>query len=240
MGKFIIFANARTGSTSLARLLGECPGVRMSIEPFHEKYIEWNPNERNYHAFIKDEATLNAALMEIFSKYTALKCLDYQFDENIYFKLLRFKDTKALFLIRKNTVMSAISNLVAKQTNAWHKNEAEKMGYSIYDKLEPIQIKEIKQLADSTQAQDEKYEAFLKKNKTGGFMQLYYEDLYSASKNQNLKTIQNICDFLGLTLPPDEAIEKYMNPKSAQISLGGVYRKIPNIKEIEDYFKIKF
>ena len=79
MNKFAIFAGARTGSTSLAKVLSESPDVKMEIEPFHEGFSKWNPKEKNYSELIKDPQTMNSALDELFSKYTAIKVLTYQF-----------------------------------------------------------------------------------------------------------------------------------------------------------------
>jgi len=235
MTKFIIFANARTGSTSLARVLGESPGVRMCMEPFHDKYAEWNPGERDYSKFVKDARTLDIALEEIFSKYTALKCLDYQLDESIYTRLLGRKDIKVVMLTRKNPVMAALSSLVAHQTSVWHKEE---IGEDSFEQLKPIPIIEIEKATAYIESQNRQYDNFLEKNRPGDYLRLYYEDLYSTDKEQNLRTIKRICSFLDVPQPPESAIERYMNPKFAQISLGGTYNKVPNISEIENHFGI--
>lgn len=70
---FVIFANARSGSASLAKLLNKSPDVYLAMEPFHPKYSDWNPEERNYSKFIEDSQTMNKSLDELFSKYNAMK-----------------------------------------------------------------------------------------------------------------------------------------------------------------------
>ena len=69
MSKFIIFAHPRSGSTSLARVLGEIKGVKMCIEPFHPSFSIWYPMEKNYHKLINDAKSMKDALNEIFEKY---------------------------------------------------------------------------------------------------------------------------------------------------------------------------
>lgn len=60
--KFIIFAHARSGSTTLANVLNSCRDIKVSIEPSHPKYSLWNTGERNYSESIKDKRTLDIAL----------------------------------------------------------------------------------------------------------------------------------------------------------------------------------
>src|SRR3989344_1983765 len=43
MSKFVIFATARSGSTSLAEVLGKSKDVKLCFEPFNADYPKWNP-----------------------------------------------------------------------------------------------------------------------------------------------------------------------------------------------------
>lgn len=233
MSKFVIFAHARSGSTSLARLLGESKDVVMAIEPFHPGFNSWNPGEKDYSKLIVDKQTMNQAIDDLFSRYTAIKVLNYQLDEELYFELLRRKELKIVFLTRKNLLEAAISNLIAVQTAIWHKDEIKKHGVGSYGRLKPISVKEIKGIVDYTNSMNNMYRKFLLKNRKGGFLDLVYEELYSTNAIDNLENISKICKFIDVALPTTEAINTYMQPSKSKINASNVYAKLPNLKEIE-------
>jgi LPS sulfotransferase NodH len=231
MSKFIIFANARSGSTSLTKLLGESPDVKMCLEPFHPKYSKWNPTERNYSKFIKNAKTMNSALDEIFQKFTAMKVLVYQFPEKIYKQMLSRKEFKIIFLRRKNLAEAAFSSLVGEQTNIWHRKDMDKNKYA---KLKPIKISEIKKIASYVEKMNDIYEKYLKENRKGDVMYLFYEELYSETMDKNTGKISDICNFLDIRHPDIKFIEKYMKPSNSKQNLNNIYSRVPNYKEIQE------
>ena len=232
--KFVIFANARSGSTSLAKLLGSSEDVQMSIEPFHPSYSDWNPGERNYAEFIDSAQKMNTALEEIFEKYSAIKVLQHQFSKEIYFQMLKTKDLKILFLTRDNLIELAISRLVAGQTSIWQKEDLKEN--EIFTKLTPIDLDEIQEMIEYISELVEIYTKFLKENREGEYLHLKYESLYSSDMEQNMSRIAEICEFLGVKLPSRVNIEKYMLPSNAKINYANVYKNIPNLAQIEARF----
>lgn len=236
MSKFIIFAHARSGSTSLARVLSESPDVKMSIEPFNPDYIKWNPKAKDYIKIAKDTKTLNFVLTELFSEFNAMKVLDYQLPKRLYFSLLKNKDYKVIFLRRKNLLEASISNAVAHQTNKWHMNEYSSEPVD----LKPLNIKEIKKWIDYVGGLVDSYQKYLEKNRQGKFLLLYYEDLYSQDFDKNKQTLKNICEFLEIELPNDNAIVKYMKPENAKINYKNMYKNIPNYDKVISLLSKKY
>ncbi|MFW5702410.1 MAG: sulfotransferase domain-containing protein [Candidatus Dojkabacteria bacterium] len=230
MGKFVIFAHARSGSTSLAKVLGEGNGVNMAIEPFHQDYSKWNPNEPNYSQLITDRSSLLTALEQIFNKHNAMKVLQYQFPAEIYTELLAQEVIKIIFLRRRNYINAVISGLIAEQTDIWKKEDA--TSEVIYSQLKPLNISRAREMLDYVSTQMNYYEDFLEKNRKGDYIKLFYEDLYSDDKKTNIETIKRICKFLEIDLPSEEAISKHMLPSSAKISSKGEYEQIPNYEEV--------
>lgn len=228
MAKFVIFATARTGSTSLAELLGKSKDVKLCFEPFHEDFSKWKPGNKNYSKLIKDDVSLNRVLDEIFTKFNGLKVLDYQLPENIYFELLRRKDLKIIFLRRKNLLELGISDLVAHQVGEWRKLNKT----SLYKNLKPLDLNKMEETIKYVNHLNKTYFQFLEKNRKDDYMSLWYEELYSEDFKKNKKTIQKICNYLEIALPPDTAIKKYMTPSKAKINYKNIYSKIPNYKEI--------
>lgn len=232
MNKFVIFASARSGSTSIARVLGESADVKMAIEPFHPGFSKWNNGEKDYSKLIINTKTMNDALDEIFNKYTAMKVLNYQFDEEIYFEMLKRHGIKVVFLKRNNTAQQVLSNLVAEQTGEYHKQKNQE----IYNNLKSVDIKKMVEMINYLDSMNDVYGKFLKENRDGDYLALNYESLYSDNFSKNKETITNICNFLEVSLPSDEAIEKYMTPEEAKINFGNIYKKVPNYLEIEKRF----
>lgn len=232
MSKFVIFAGARTGSTSLAKVLGESPDVKMAIEPFHPKFSQWNPGEKNYSEFIKNSSTMKQVLEELFTKYNAIKVLDYQFPEDIYSELLGRKDLRIIYLRRKNLVAKALSALIAHQTGEWHKSNKT----DLYENLQPLNIQELEEMINYSRELNKTYETFLENNREGEYLPLFYEELYSESFDKNRKTLETICEFLDIALSPDEPIKRHMTPEEAKINYDQIYKKLPNYKEIEERF----
>lgn len=233
MSKFIIFANARSGSTSLAKLLDESPDVKLSLETFHPGYSKWNPGERDYSSYIKDSETMNESIDEIISKFTAMKVLAYQFPEDIYFTMLNRKDFKIVLLRRKNLAQMSLSALIAEQTSIYHKSE---MDEEKYKNLKPINIEKMREMIEYVKETDETYLSYLKSNRKGEYLHLFYEDLYSDDMEKNREKITEICRFLEISLPPDSAIEKYMKPTNSKQNQNDIYKKVPNWKVIEKTF----
>jgi len=233
MSKFIIFANARSGSTSLAKLLDESPDVKLSLETFHPDYSKWNPGERDYSSYIKNPETMNIALDEIFNKFTAMKVLAYQFPEEIYFSMLGRKDIKIILLQRNNLAQMALSALIAEQTSIYHKYEVNEEKYK---NLKPINIQKMREMIEYVGETDETYYSFLKNNREGEHVHLYYEDLYSENMDKNRGKIIQICKFLDVSVPPESAIEKWMKPSNSKQNQNNLYTKVPNWKEIKLVF----
>lgn len=228
MSKFVIFASARTGSTSLAKVLEESKDVKLALEPFNPDYTKWNPKEKNYSKLIADAKSVNTVLDKIFASFSAIKTLDYQLAESANLTLLGRADLKVLFLTRKNRVEQTISDLVAHQTKSWHKPEDK----DIYKKLKPIDLTEMQKKLDYGKNLNSKYIKFLRQNRKGDHLSLVYEKLYSDELEENIKTIRKICKFLDISMPPNAAVEKYMTPSKMKINYRNIYKKIPNYKEI--------
>jgi hypothetical protein len=55
--RFVLFAHARSGSSSLLEVLKTHPALRVAEEPFHEKSQQWNPEEPKYVDLITDRVS---------------------------------------------------------------------------------------------------------------------------------------------------------------------------------------
>lgn len=238
MSKFIILAIARSGSTSLARVLNESRDVNLAIEPFHPDYTKWYPNEPNYLSRVKDEESLDVIADELFSRFSAIKTLNYQLDTELYQHLILRSDLMVILLYRKNIIESVLSAEIAKQTNAWHKYELNETTKKAYNQLRPISLDLIHKNIDFISSQHSKLLDFLCKNKTNNYIDLYYEELYSEDLDKNLQTITKICEFLDVATPDKKHVDKYMKISNSKINSREQYQMTPNFLEISKEFQI--
>ena len=236
MSKFIILAIARSGSTSLARVLGKSKDVKLAIEPFHPDYSKWYPDEPDYSKQVTDEASLDKIADELFNRFTAFKTLNYQLDTELYEHLMLRPHLKVILLYRKNILESALSAEIGKQTNAWHKNELNKEAKKAYDNLKPIDIDFVRKNIEYSTSQHAEFIDFLKKNKAGDYLEIYYEGLYSEDFEKNLKTITKICKFLNVAVPDKKYIDEYMKVSNSKINYKEQLKMIPNYNEIMKEF----
>jgi LPS sulfotransferase NodH len=229
---FIIFANARSGSTSLAKTLASSADVQLSMETFHPKYAEWNPDEKNYSKAIKSKEDMSEALTEISKKYNAMKVLKYQFPKRIYSAMLLEPGIKIINLSRRNAFDAALSSLIAQQTNIWQKEDERKIR-----ELKPIPIYKIQEIVEHYDEVNQYYAELLNSKKPNEHMDLLYEDMFSEDNRKNIQLIKNLTTFLDIEMPSEDVIAKYMIPSSASIKTSKRYKEIPNWEEINKEFK---
>ena len=234
MTKFVIFAHPRSGSTSLAKVLAGSKDVKMCIEPFNKDHSKWDDNNKDYYKSVKSTEKLDKALIEIFKKYSAIKCLDYQLPKRLYYRLLNKKDLKIVFLKRKNLGDATLSNAIAEQTKEWHKVKSE----DIYSNLKPINVNRLEKWISYVGSLSDTYLSFLKNHRKEDFLLLYYENLYINSFKINKQNILKICKYLEISPPSDNIIKKYMTPSKVKINYSNIYSKIPNYSEISSKFKL--
>lgn len=230
--KFILFANARSGSTSLAKTLASSPDIFLSMETFHPKYIEWNPNEKDYAGTIKNGKDMENALNEISKKYNAMKVLKYQFPKEIYSTMLLAEGIKIINLSRRSAFDAALSSLIAQQTNIWQKEDEKKV-----EDLKEIPIYKIQEIVENYDIDNQYYAELLDKNKPGEHIDLFYENIFSEDNKQNIDLIKEITKFFKITMPSEKIIAKYMIPSSASIETIKRYTDIPNWGEIKREFR---
>jgi hypothetical protein len=202
------------------------------MEPFHPKYIEWHPDEKDYANIIKSEDDIKKAIKEISKRYNAMKVLKYQFSKRVYTAMLLEKGIKIINLSRKNAFDAALSSLIAQQTNIWQKEDEGEV-----KELEEIPIYKIQEIVEHYDEDNDYYADLLNKKKLNEHIDLYYEDIFSEQNQENISLIEEITEFLDIDMPSEKIIAKYMIPSSASIETSKRYTDIPNWDEIKEEFK---
>lgn len=229
--KILIFAQARTGSTSLVSLLNEVPGVRILIEPFNPLRSTWRGDNRDFRHGTRDVASLKLALDEIHRDYTGFKTMAYQLSPQLYDHLLAHAGYRTVFLQRRNILRCVVSAAIAHQTKIWTPFD---VPYHVAPKtLEPLDVDRLAKAARLYQQEIAHYtkvfEASPQPNLT-----LHYEELFEIPRAAQLRKLEEILGFLGIPLAtaPVERLLSYLAPEG-RMTGPDMYARVSNIAEVE-------
>jgi hypothetical protein len=234
--RFVIFAQARSGSTALCRVLQLHPQLRIALEPFQHKYHTWNPEEPNYIDLISDIRSLEKQLALLFSKYDGFKVLDYQLPQELYAHMLLRSDIKVIALMRRNVLRQAVSGFIAEQTGVWQKRDLIVDLTTAYQGLEPIDLDALKATIDYRCELSRYYGDVLAQKPHQMCLPLCYEDIYTSDVARNRESVRSIFQFLGLCMPDDQELDKLIDPRVEKINSSVTYALLPNAKIIDEIF----
>lgn len=232
--KLIIFAHARSGSSSLYRLLQLHPSLHIAEEPFHDGYQAWNPDEKNYVDHITDIASLEEQLGVLFTQYNGIKILQYQLPVELYTHLLLKPEVRIVFLRRRNLLQAAVSGRIAKQTKVWKVWDLAGDINQVYQTLTPLSIPRLREVIEYDDASMTQYEQIVDRRPSGTYVKLWYEDLYTPDVAHNRSVLQRAFDLLGLSMPATPDIDRLLDPALTKLNPAKLYKFIPNATEINE------
>jgi hypothetical protein len=218
---FIIFADARTGSTTLASVLHDSTGMIMS-EPFNAKR---GPLQRN-------EAGVRHLLHYLMDRKAGAKHLSCHLGISLNALLLREPRVKVILLKRRNVLQQAVSFYLSYLSGAtraanWHdpSRAAEAARETTIDlvKLQRLEGGILTRCAAADEI-------------TAGrdhVIPVTYESLYYDRPQE---TLNDILAFL--TLPPIKAASASLRKitEGERVTSADTYRLIRNINQVEDLF----
>ncbi len=229
---YIIFAHGRSGSTSLAHCLNALPSQRVAFEPFHPKFGLRNPSEPSYVDSIASVASLEAALEAIFRRYSGIKVLDRHLSRDLYAHLLLRPECKIIMLRRDNLLQAIISGLVAEQTRVWQRSDMTPERRARYSRLDPISPVIVRERLEHQAELQRYYRDVIRRRPEASWISVRSEDLVSPDLSRNRRGFRRVCAFLGVDIPDIGALDVFLDPQEAKITTGAVYRRIPNVAEI--------
>ncbi len=227
---FIIFAFARSGSTTLHHILNLHPEINMAFEPFNKGM---SMEGKGYYFEVKDEKSLYQVLGKIYSKHQGIKHLNNQLSEK-HNKLMLKRNYKIIFLWRKNYLQKTISHIISRNAKVWF-NERERI---FQHKFAPLQVEEVHTYLNIYKDRLNNYYGYLTDNQID-FFPLTYEELYDPALpvSQKLDKINEVFEYLGYGKVTEKAVikqaESYLDPENSKLNNELTYFKIPNIVEIE-------
>ena len=227
----LIFAFARTGSSTLKSVLDIYPNCKIVGEPFNQNFSKYVKNKSLFR-YINNRKYISRIVNQIYSEFRGMKHIDNHLNKMENIELLKNSKHKIVLLWRKNSLAREVSQQISFQTNEWGKNKKNILKHH----FDPMDIDQIEREINIYLSRVSFYREFMILNKID-FTEITYEDLYNEniSIDNKVKLINSISEYLNLTQVDKEkvtAIKKLLNPDQ-KLNNKETYLKIPNILDIE-------
>ncbi len=232
--RVIVFAHPRSGSTSLVRLLGLHPELRLDEEPFHEDHATWRRVERASRRRITDTDSLDAVLSEIFAEYDGFKTLAYQLSPTLNAHMLLAPGRKIVFLRRRNLLKSVVSGMIAEQTGLWHACQATAPVLEYYSDLRPLSVEEAAGRLAYERSLIDEHAAVLAGLPESRRLDVSYEDFFLAAETERAAQLERLFAFLDLEPIPAAQAAAFLDPSRARLNSEETYARVPNVRELDE------
>ncbi len=176
MDKFLIFADGRTGSSNLAKILRKLHGD-VSLEPFNGKH---GVNKSREDCISNFMSYLNG------NDVIGVKHISAQLSHLFNLRLIKGFD-KIIFLYRENVLQQAISWAISQKTGDWYNKE--RIMNSIY-KAKDVGYNDVINLVNSIIGRRDVYKGYFEDSNC---LVVKYEDLY----NNKVDELNRVLKYLG-------------------------------------------
>ena len=226
--RVVLFAHARSGSTTLSKALGLHPQVSLIHEPFNPRRDHWG--KFNYAAVSNNAESLHDSLEEIWSNHQAIKHLDSQLDRAGNQSLLASAH-KVVLLHRKNLLDATLSEWLAIHSGSWNLDRGALLG----SKIPPLDPTWVLHRIDQRRECLRYYRQFLVDNSIP-FLEVTYEELYNPELKweSRKQTLKQLFHFLSLTLVQPalwDKLQVLMNPEH-KLNNQETHHLIPNLEAV--------
>ncbi len=236
---FLIFALARTGSTTLRRLLECHPAVSCVHEPF-------NPGRRRPPEPVTDGGRLHHELRQLRKRTSGIKHVwdpkGWPFPDGspLNRELLTRPRQRIVFLNRQNVLRRLVSLQMSRQAKAWGIDDADRtaMREFPFAALDTAALGYF--LARERDAIAHHRRAIVESGNP--FLDLWYEDVLAPAIpiDRREAMLGTILEFLGLdpVLPAKrrDRVRLLLQPQDGPLNSAATYRRIPGIDDVEARF----
>ena len=229
--RFVVFAHARSGSTSFVRALERHPRIRVLNEPFSETFQQWHPHHPDYRAHVTDPASLDRYLEDMYSECNGIKVLSYQRPRELYAHLLRSADRRVILMRRANLLQSVVSMMVSEQTDVWHAWDVERPISELYAQLRPLDADDVRSRIDVLADEIAFYDRVLSDKMPADVLKLTYEDVYFRGAGREF--LDEATRFLDLDPVADEQADALLDPARTKLNSRESYAFVPNARELD-------
>lgn len=243
---FVLFSAARSGSTTLARILDAHPQLTCWDEPFN------SDNATSYCAKVMDLASLATTLNDIFATHTGIKHVagpdgwpfsawikDQRCWSPLNRHLLTCEDHNVILLTRSNLFERALSVEIAQQTGVWHYWTEAHVDLVRRHVFRPADIDLLRRRIDADRQFIIQCRSLLRQRANPG-IELVYEDLFGprVTLEQQLALLNSVLGYLGADLLEGaliQAVTAMLDPTANMTATNSrnLYGLIPNFDAVE-------
>lgn len=236
---FVIDSLARTGSTTLARVLSCHPDIECLIEPFHPRRYGGQFRQMALQA-----KSVEPVLDLIWQRWSGIKHVwqaskGWPFPEDPHLNDgIVLAAGRVIFLERRNLLRRYISSIVSRQLDFWIGSREDFLARLGNVQLGDLNLLMAQQEIRQDQAATQRRLQLFRENKVQ-VIHLHYEDFLGegVTKQWQFETIGKILGFLGLEGISESLFEKecarFLDPSTYQWASADVYGMIPGVEEIE-------
>lgn len=232
--RIVLAAHARSGSNTLVEVLDAHPRISILNEPFNERFPEWAPSSTTYLDRVRDVASLDTVMDEIFSSYSGIKLLHYQLALPLRTHLLLRPDVHVITLRRRNLLEAGVSQMIAMQTDYWKREVATGSIDARYRSLEPIPVDRVRGTMDWFANEAAEAAAIVERCTDGRVLELVYEDLHLVAPDEQDRVLARLWSFLGVEPCNSPRVRSVLDPNEVQQAGATTYGQLPNLAEIAD------
>jgi hypothetical protein len=229
--RFVVFAHARSGSTSFVRALERHPRIRILNEPFSETFRDWHPHHPAYREVVTDPASLDRYVPDMYAECNGIKVLSYQLSRELYEHLLRSSDRRVILMRRANLLQSVVSMMVSEQTDVWHSWDMEQPIEQLYSELRPLDADDVRARMAVLADEIAFYDRVLGERDPSDVLRLTYEDVYLGGRGREL--LDEATRFVGLDPVADDEADALLDPARTKLNSRESYGLVPNARELD-------
>ncbi|MGH3688074.1 MAG: hypothetical protein ACRDSM_24135 [Pseudonocardiaceae bacterium] len=233
---FVLFCEARTGSTTLMRIFNLHTEIRCLDEPFNHDYSP------TYAGRVTGAESLDQVLAEIWQACNGIKHVadpsGWPFKEaRLNRRMLLNPDHDLILLTRRNRLRRAISVEIAQQTGVWQPWNEEDRNRSWLFKYSPISTARLRARLNADARFLEDVNSAVR-SRAGRSFVLDYEDLFGDTHGQTIVIVNKMMTFLGFDTFQSTIVPKILEIFDLYTSVTAsdsqnLYRLIPNVDQVE-------
>lgn len=192
---FVLFCEARTGSTTLMRILNLHAEICCFDEPFNHDYSPAHAGR------VTCTESLGQVIAEIWQTHNGIKHVadpsGWPFREaRLNRNLLLNPGHDLILLTRRNRLRRAVSVEIARQTGVWQPWSEEDRNKSLLFEYSPIPVARLRTRLDADERFLEEVNSDVRTRAGRSFM-LDYEDLFRDAHDQTIVIVNKMIAFLG-------------------------------------------
>ncbi len=237
--RFLIYASARSGSTSLTKALNCYAGIECASEPFNPEFY------KNLRDEVTDLPSLQREIARLWRHYNGFKHVweyrGWPFDQPLFNDYIVSSAAATVILLhRRNLLQRIVSDDISHQSNVWHIDRGEERAKLLDHPFEPLDRASVRQRLEVERQAFTDVQRRLEEVRVP-YKVVSYEQLFGArSEGEKLSVLGEMISFI--TKAPfkpkklgSEALA-IMDPAEKRLNSSKTYELIPLIHEVEDEF----